>query len=204
MSKKITRREALKTLTFASFATGLTLSGCRQPATPESNPFYKDISPDDLEKWEKQFFTDHEYETVRQLTNMIIPADDRSGNAEDAGVPDFIDFMMLDRPYYQTRVRGGLNWLDARCNKQFGNNFIDCTEEQKKEMLDQIAYPESAEPGMEPGVQFFNTMRDFTASGFFSSKMGIDDLEYMGNIATKWDGCSREALDHLDVSYEES
>lgn len=201
-----TRREALKTLTFASFATvGLSMTGCqRSPEGPQENPFGEAVSADDLEKWNRSFFTEHEFETVRQLTNMIIPADERSGNAEDAGVPEFIDFMMLDRPGNQTHVRGGLNWLDYQCRKRFGNDFINCTEQEKKEMLDRIAYPDQAEPEMEPGVRFFNTMRDMTASGFWSSKMGIEDLGYIGNMATSWDGCSDAACEQLGVSYEEA
>lgn len=201
-----TRREALKTLTLASFATvGLTMTGCQNsPENPGNNPFGEAISAKDLEMWNRSFFTEHEFETVRQLTNMIIPADERSGNAEDAGVPEFIDFMMLDRPGNQTPIRGGLNWLDAQCRKQFGGNFIECTEEQKHAMLEQIAWPESAEPGMEPGVRFFNRMRDLTASGFWSSEMGIEDIGYIGNMATSWNGCSDEAYEHVGVSYEES
>ncbi|MDZ7773716.1 MAG: gluconate 2-dehydrogenase subunit 3 family protein [Balneolaceae bacterium] len=201
-----TRREALKTLTLASFATvGLTMTGCQNsPENPANNPFGEGVSPEDLEMWNRSFFTEHEFETVRQLTNMIIPADERSGNAEEAGVPEFIDFMMLDRPGNQTPIRGGLNWLDAQCRKQFGGNFVDCTEEQKHAMLEQIAWPEDAEPGMEPGVRFFNRMRDLTASGFWSSETGIDDIGYIGNMATSWDGCSDEACEHVGVSYEES
>lgn len=201
-----TRREALKTLTLGSFATvGLTMTGCQNsPEGPQENPFGEGVSADDLEKWNRSFFTEHEFETVRQITNMIIPADDRSGNAEDAGVPEFIDFMMLDRPGNQTHVRGGLNWLDYQCRKRYGSDFIDCSEEEKRDMLDQIAYPDQAEPEMEPGVRFFNTMRDMTASGFWSSEMGIEDLGYIGNMATNWDGCSEEACEQLGVSYDES
>lgn len=201
--KKVSRREALKTLTFASFATiGITSVGCETSPRLNNTPFGNNVSEEDLEKWEKQFFSDHEFETVRQLCNMIIPADERSGNAEDAGVPEFIDFMMLDRPDNQTRIRGGLNWLDSQCRRQFDKVFIDCSEDEKRQMLDKIAYPDEAEPDMQPGVIFFNRMRDLTASGFWSSKMGIEDLQYIGNVATGWDGCPQEALDQLDVSYE--
>ena len=178
------------------------MTGCEtvpEKASKE-HEFWKHVTEEDLEKWESQFFTDHEFETVRQLANMVIPADERSGNAEDAGVPEFIDFMMLDRPNNQTPMRGGLNWLDVQCQRLFENNFIDCSEDQKREMLDKIAYPEEAKPEMQPGVTFFNRFRDLVATGFWSSKMGIEDIGYIGNRPHNWEGCSDEALTHLGLN----
>jgi len=195
------RREALKTMSLGTLAASFALTGCK--TTPEEaskeHQFWKHVTEEDLEKWESQFFTDHEFETVRQLANMVIPADERSGNAEDAGVPQFIDFMMLDQPDNQTPMRGGLNWLDVQCQKRFDKKFIDCTEDQKKEMLDEIAYPDSAKPEMQPGVNFFNRFRDLVASGFWSSKIGIEDIGYMGNQPYDWQGCTHEALEHIGM-----
>lgn len=196
------RREALKTLSLGTLAAGFAMTGC-ETAPPEAareHKFWKHVSEEDLEKWETQFFTDHEFETVRQLANMTIPADEHSGSAEDAGVPEFIDFMMLDRPGYQTPIRGGLNWLDLQCQKMFDKHFIDCSEEEKKTILDEIAYPEVAKPEMKPGVSFFNRFRDLVASGFWSSKIGIEDIGYIGNQPYNWNGCSHEALEHLGLS----
>lgn len=195
------RRDALRTLALGTFAAGFGVSACDPDSREKFDARY---SPEDQEMWDRQFFTDHEFETVRQLTNRIIPADERSGNAEEAGVPQFIDFMMLDKPGNQTPIRGGLNWLDIQCQKRFGNKFIGCSDSQKTEMLDAIAYPETADPEMQPGVVFFNRMRDLTASGFWTSKMGIEDINYIGNQPTDWDGCSRDALDHLGVEYEDN
>lgn len=202
--KNITRREAIKTLTFGSLGTGWLLTGCKNEQPQHAAVPFKDISASDLKKWEKQFFTDHEYETVRQLGNMIIPADEHSGNAEAAGVPHFIDFMMYDQPWRQTPMRGGLAWLDAQCDKFYGKPFTDCSKSQQKEMLDRIAYPDKATPEMEQGVHFFNSMRDLTASGFWSSKIGIEDLQYLGNKATKWNGCPEAACKQLGVSYDKT
>ncbi len=195
------RREALKTLSLGTLAASFAMTGCE--TTPEEaakqHKFWKHVTEGDLEKWETQFFTDHEFETVRQLANMIIPADERSGNAEDAGVPEFIDFMMLDRPEYQTPIRGGLNWLDVQCQKMFEANFIDCSGDEKTTILDEIAYPDIAKPEMQAGVAFFNRFRDLVASGFWSSKIGIEDIGYIGNQAHNWQGCSHEALNHLGI-----
>lgn len=199
------RRQALKTLSLGTLAGGFLMTGCETPETTSAqNKFWKHISEEDLEKWEKQFFTEHEFETVRQLANKIIPADERSGNAEDAGVPEFIDFTMLDRPSYQTPIRGGLNWLDVQCQKRFENNFIDCSDEEKTAMLDEIAYPDDAKPEMQQGVSFFNRFRDLVASGFWSSKMGIEDIGYIGNQPNDWQGCSHEALEHIGLADKKS
>lgn len=195
------RREAIKTLSLGTLAASFGLTGCQTAPkeAAEQHTFWKHVTEEDLQKWETQFFTDHEFETVRQLANMVIPADERSGNAEDAGVPQFIDFMMLDRPQNQTPMRGGLNWLDVHCQRMFGGTFVDCSDDQKKKMLDEIAYPETAKPEMQAGVNFFNQFRDLVASGFWSSKMGIEDIGYRGNQPFDWQGCSDEALDHLGL-----
>lgn len=196
------RREALKTLSLGTLAASFTLTGCETPPqeAAKEHKFWKHVTEEDLEKWETQFFTDHEFETVRQLANMIIPADERSGNAEEAGVPEFIDFMMLDRPENQTPIRGGLQWLDVQCQKRYDKKFIDCSENEKTDMLDEIAYPEEAKPEMQQGVAFFNRFRDLVASGFWSSKIGIEDIGYMGNQPFDWQGCSPEALEHIDLA----
>lgn len=195
------RRELLKTLSLGTLAAGFAMTGCKTAPkeASEEHKFWKHVTEEDLEKWETRFFTDHEFETVRQLANMVIPADERSGNAEDAGVPEFIDFMMLDRPEKQTPMRGGLNWLDVQCRRLFDNNFIDCTDAQKRKMLDKIAYPDEAAPEMQAGVNFFNSFRDLVATGFWSSKIGIEDIGYIGNRPNNWNGCSDEALAHLDL-----
>ncbi len=151
-----------------------------------------------------EFFTPHEYRTVRLLVDLILPADERSGSATDAGVPEFMDFIVADQPGRQTAMRGGLAWLDVQCLRRFGNTFVDCADEERYVLLDQIAWPEHARPEMSHGVAFFNSLRDLTASGFFSSRMGIEDLRYQGNtFVAEWDGCPREALDKFGVSYDE-
>lgn len=150
------------------------------------------------------FFTDQEYETVRILVDMILPADERSGSATDAGVPEFMDFMMMDKPGIQLPMRGGLAWLNSQCRKRFDKLFADCTEDERKAVLDDIAWPEQADPSLSQGVAFFNRFRDLTASGFWSSQMGVADLQYMGNVfVPEWTGCPDEVLDKLGLSYEE-
>ena len=155
-----------------------------------------------------KFFTAHQWRTVRMLVDIILPRDDRSGSATDAGVPEFMDFMMLDQPARQVAMRGGLAWLDAECEQRFDKRFVDCADAQRTAVLDDIAWPSRAvdasgriRPELQHGVAFFNSFRDLTATGYWTSKMGIEDLRYMGNRAVRWNGCPDEALKKLGVSY---
>ena len=141
----------------------------------------------------------HEWKTIRVLSDIIIPADDRSGSASQAGVPEFIDdWLDLKGGEIEAAIRGGLIWLDAECNRQFSHDFSDCTGTQQKRILDRIAYPKQAAPEDEGGVAFFNQLRNLLVSGFFSSEMGVKDLPYLGNqMLTEWNGCPPNVLAKL-------
>ena len=150
-----------------------------------------------------KFFTATEFKLVRTLADIIMPKDERSGSASDAGVPEFMDFMMIDQPTRQIAMRGGLAWLDSECQERFDKTFLDCAQTERSAVLDDIAWPAKARPELSHGVAFFNSFRDLTASGFWTTRMGIDDLQYMGNRSVaRWNGCPPEALKKLGVSYE--
>ena len=154
------------------------------------------------QQYQPKVFSAHEWRTVRVLVDIVIPKDARSGSATDAKVPEFMDVFMQTRENMRTWMRTGLTWLDDECRKRFSKQFIDCDAGQRKAVLDDIAYPRRARAEMQNGVRFFNNFRNFTASGFWSSKMGVDDLQYMGNrpMAT-WNGCPAPALNKLGVRY---
>jgi len=154
--------------------------------------------------YQPRFFTAHEYQTVRALVDLIIPKDDRSGSATDAGVPEFMDFIVGDQTSRQTAMRGGLAWLDTECRERFGKAFVDGDDAQRRAVLDDIAWPARARPEMSHGVAFFNSFRDLTATGFWSSKMGVEDLGYLGNtVVPEWKGCPDKQLRKLGVRYDE-
>ena len=149
-----------------------------------------------------KFFTAHEYQTTRVLVDLVLPADERSGSATDALVPEFMDYIASEYEHHRLPLRGGLAWLDAECERRFGTVFLDSTATQRTAVLDDIAWPKKARPEMSQGVSFFNHFRDLTASGFFSSQMGVKDLRYLGNtFVAEWKGCPPEALAKLGVSY---
>jgi len=133
---------------------------------------------------------------------MIIPRDERSGSATDAGVPEFMDFMMIDRPNGQKWMRPGLAWIDAQSTTRFGKPFADAAQSQREAILNDIAWPARAPASMADGVGFFNRFRDLTSSGFWSSQIGVKDLKYQGNVfAPDWTGCPPAALNKLGVTY---
>ncbi len=204
------RRKYLKTLAVGSLgATALIGQSC-EPAKekgPVAPTFTIDRTPAELEREQKllseTFFDDHEMKTISILSDIIIPIDETSGSATDAGVPAFIEFIVKDMPRHQTPMRGGLKWLDIQCMKRFSADFASCSSTQQIEMVDEIAYPEKAKPEMQQGVAFFNLMRDLTACGFFTSEIGIKDLGYAGNKPNQWDGVPQEVLDHYGLKYDD-
>ncbi len=147
------------------------------------------------------FFTAHEYETVKILVDLIIPKDERSGSATDAGVPEFMDFILNEQANRQNAMRGGLAWLNLECHRRYDRDFVTCSDAQRRAVLDDIAWPRRVKPEVSPGIPFFNSFRDLTASGFFTSRMGIDDLGYQGNtVVPEWKGCPDEVLKKLGLT----
>ena len=192
------RREAVGTMAMAALTTAFkwTPAEAERAATLAREAVKAPYAP--------TFFTPHEWESVSVLVDLVIPRDERSGSATDAGVPEFMDFMMNDRPDGQIPMRGGLAWLDNECYERSGKTFVQCSESERSAVLNDIAWPKKAKPEMSQGVAFFNMFRDLTASGFWSSKIGIADLDYRGNeFVREWTGCPEPALRKLGVQYED-
>ena len=141
-----------------------------------------------------KFFTSAEMKTIAILSDIIIPADKISGSATQSGVPDFIEFMAKDTPSNQTPLRGGIRWLDNQCEKRFDKVFNDCSTAQRLEVIDDIAYPEKRSPEFTQGISFFNRMRNLVVTGFYTSKIGIADVGYVGNTPNNWTGVPKEVL----------
>jgi len=198
------RRESLKAIGLTTLSTTLLLKGGDSeaqsvpkkhtpPAVDEAGrqPFEVER---DKKLFAEKYFTAHEMATITVLADIIIPRDAKSGSASDAKVPDFIEFIVKDIPDHKTPMRGGLRWLDIQCLTRYEKKFVECSHPQQIEMVTEIAYPKKAKPEMRQGVAFFNRMRDLTATGFFTSKIGIADIGYMGNSPGKWDGVPHDVL----------
>jgi gluconate 2-dehydrogenase gamma chain len=208
------RRKSLKLIATGAVAMPAVLTGCK---TDDKKPeeikkgepeFALDRYPEEI-KHEKailaqgRFFSDHEMATITVLGDIIIPKDEVSGSASDAKVPEFIDFIVRDMPQHQVPMQGGLRWLDLQCLNRYEKAFKDCSQQQQIEMVDQIAYPNKAKPEMKQGVVFFSLMRNLTASGFYTSEIGVKDLGYAGNTPNKWNGVPDDVLKQYNLGYTE-
>ena len=144
----------------------------------------------------------HQWHTLRILCDLILPADANSGSAGEAGVPEFIDYWLsLKQGLLADQIRGGLTWLDWQCQNAFGFRFRDCPPARQKEMLDRIAYPGRARPADYAGVEFFNRLRDLVVSAFFTSRIGVRGLHYLGNEPqASWNGCPPAVVELLHLN----
>ena len=208
------RRESLKSIVLGTVAGGLALHGCKpENVASESEALQKAAELYGRTKKEKerdaelnadQFFNEHELETIGILSALILPANDKFPSAKDVGVPEFIEFVVKDMPHYQTPIRGGLMWLDHTSNTRFEEEFKSITEDQQKEILDEIAYPDITKPQGEWPLEerFFLNMRNITLTGYYTTKTGIEDLGYKGNQFNVWDGVPNDVLEQHGMAYE--
>lgn len=200
------RRQSIKALSVTALGAGLLLDACKTDTKKATNEVdhtnleyaagLQDFEKERLAQLYAQpnFFTPHERETLIVLCDLIIPADDHSGSASDAGVIDFIEFIVKDIPSHQLPLRGGLKWLDVQCYERYGKSFLGASKDQQTALLELIAYPGKTPPELQQGEEFFNRVRNLTASGFYTSKIGIKDLGYVGNTPNKWKGVPDDVL----------
>ena len=205
------RRKSLKLIATGAIASGAVAVGCttsdEKDVKKEEPAFNFDRAAPELERdkalMAQTFFTKEEMETITVLSDIIIPADEVSGSASQAGVPAFIEFIVKDMPRHQVPMRGGLRWLNLQCLKRYEKPFVACSPEQRIEMVDLIAYPNKAKKEMGQGVAFFSLMRNLTATGFYTSEMGVKDIGYAGNKPNQWNGVPAEVLAQYNMAYSE-
>lgn len=203
------RRESLKSLFVGSVAGGLLINGCSpvdQPTTEDKAPAGYGRSEKEKQRdqklYEEEYLNPHELETIAILCDLILPADGQLGSATDAGVPEFVAFIVKDIPTHQLPIRGGLMWLDNRANRLFNKNFKSLEDSQMKALCDEIAYPDIQDMSLLVGVKFFSLIRDLTLTGYYTSEMGIKDLGYKGNRPNVWDGVPEDVLKKHGLSYD--
>lgn len=192
MSSQISRRDVLKSLAVSAAATSVLRVIPAHAAEMAHHMIATEKAASPTKAYTPKFFSAHDYKTLQLLCQNIIPSDADSGGAIEAGAPEFIDLLSSENPDYQVKLGGGLMWLDSRCSDQYGKLYLDCTSDQQKEILDKIAYRKNAiaDQSLEQGVAFFSFLRNMTADGFFTSKIGIEYLGYIGNTFLKeFPGC---------------
>lgn len=186
----ISRRNVLKSLAMSAAASSVLRTIPAQAAEYAHQMIAAEKAATKL--YAPNFFAAHEYKTLQTLCQTIIPADADSGGAIEAGAPEFIDLLTSENMEYQVTLGGGLMWLDSTCSDRYGKVYLDCSPQQQKEILDQIAYRNSAatDERLSQGVEFFSFLRNMTADGFFTSEIGIKYVGYVGNTFLKeFPGC---------------
>lgn len=197
----IDRRDVVKLLGTASLA----VIGLSSPDIARAAEYARATREQGTPAYQPIFFTKSEWPMVRMLADLVIPRDARSGSASDAGVPEFMDFIMHEYKDSQQWMRTGLQWLNTECTKRYRRGFVQCTAAQQTHLLDDIAFPKKAPAALKPGVDFFTRFRNLTSSGFWTSRIGMKDLGYLGNtIVPVWEGCPEPQLKKLGVSYKMS
>lgn len=185
----LSRRSILKSLS-VSAAVGSVLRVIPLQATEYAHHIIED--EESATGYAPKFFDPHQYKTLQALCETIIPADADSGGAIEGGAPEFIDLLTSENTDYQKTLGDGLKWLDSTCTARYGKAYLDCTPAQQKEILDLIADRKNAEHDetLKEPIEFFSFLRNFTADGFFTSKIGIKYLGYKGNtFLTEFPGC---------------
>jgi gluconate 2-dehydrogenase gamma chain len=191
-SDHVSRRSILKSLTITAAVGSVLRVIPLQAAEYAHNVIESEKSDDKTTGYTPKFFNPHQYKTLQSLCETILPADTDSGGAIEAGAPEFIDLLTSENTEYQSQLGDGLKWLDSTCASRYGKAFIDCTPQQQTEIVDLIAYRKNAgqDEGLSRAVEFFSFLRNFTADGFFTSKIGIKYLGYKGNTyLTEFPGC---------------
>jgi gluconate 2-dehydrogenase gamma chain len=188
----ISRRDVLRNLAVGAAGGSVLHVIPAEAAALAHQMVHKDKAAAPAGKYVPKFFPEAQYAILLFLCDSIIPKDEKSGGAVEAGAPEFIDLLTSENPEYQSKLGGGFAWLDNYCTDHYEQPFMACTPAQKKEVLDLIAYRKSAkaDPTLSHGVAFFAFLRDLTFDGFYTSKIGIEDLGYIGNTAlAEFPGC---------------
>jgi gluconate 2-dehydrogenase gamma chain len=188
----ISRRDILKSLTLTAI-TGSVLRVIPLEAAEYAHRMVRaEKAAAESQVYAPKFFSAHFYKTLQSLCQTILPSDEESKGAMEAGAPEFIDLITSENKDYQVALGGGLMWLDSTCIDRYGKTYLDCAPEQQKEILDLIAYSKNAkkDPSLGQGIEFFAFLRKLTADGFFTSEIGIEYLGYIGNTYLKeFPGC---------------
>jgi gluconate 2-dehydrogenase gamma chain len=191
-TRGVTRRDILKTLAVGAVGGSVLQVIPAEAAEYAHRLIHKEKAASPAGKYAAKYFLAHQYEALTSLCDAIIPKDDHSGGAVEAGAPEFIDLLTSENVEYQARLGGGLMWLDNFCIDRYDKVFLECAPEQRKEVLDAIAYRKNAKQNraLSQGVAFFAFLRKLTCDGFYTSKIGIADLGYIGNTSLReFPGC---------------
>ncbi len=134
------------------------------------------------EPWTPSILDEHQNATVIQLSELIIPTTDTPG-AKDAKVNEWVDLYLKDL----AEDKGhsfimGLGWLDGYANQKHGEPFVGLTEPQQVAILEELDGATADE--LLPGKAFFDEIKRLTVQGYYTSRIGIAELNKDGVPST--------------------
>src|SRR5215831_17886476 len=176
--ESMTRREALKSLTMgASAGAVVTIAPANVAHQPHRSSRLEKAADPGI-TYTPKFFSAHQYKTLQALCQAVLPPDERSGGAIEAGAPEFIDLLTSENKEYQLALGSGMMWLDSMCQDRYGHLYLECSSDEQKEILDLIAYRANVQKDtrLSQGIRFFALVRKMTVHGFYTSQIGIQDL----------------------------
>src|ERR1700676_5624260 len=130
-SQSITRRDILKTLAMGAVCGSVLQVIPAKAAEFAHQAVRKEKAAAVAGKYTPKYFSAHQYETLNWLCDAIIPKDDHSGGAVEAGAPEFIDLLTSENQKYQVQLGGGLVWLDSFSADRYAKTFLECTPDRK-------------------------------------------------------------------------
>lgn len=146
--------------------------------------------------YKPKVFAAGEWATLRRLCHLIIPPDNVSAGAVEAGAPEYIDLLSTGSDELTTKLLGGIHWLDNQMQAKVGKTFVEATEAEQTALLDQIAFRKNDSPALATGIRFFELIRRMTVDAFYTSKIGIADVGYKGNKGMTEFQVPKEALEY--------
>ena len=126
-------------------------------------------------------FTVAHYKTLERLTDIIIPVENGAPGAVAAGAPAWIDMISSENDELKASYAKGFAWLDGTMKGRGAADFVSASPAQQTELLDLIAYRRNASPELAHGIEFFTLVRRMTVDAFYTSAIGIKDIDYRGN-----------------------
>jgi len=147
--------------------------------------------------YQPKCFTSHHFATLKKLADMIIPADEHSAGASEAGAAEFIDLLSSRNPELAAVFNGGMTWLDETMHRRYNADFIKSSAEQQKAILDSLAWSKNVTPETAYGVRFWTSLRNMVVDAFYTSPVGVRDLGYMGNTVVSKFQVPDEAVQYV-------
>lgn len=175
----LSRRDVLRSIAVTATLGGLSPAAAQHVHTLAA----EDKRSSSTGAYSPKAFSEHEYRTIQRLCDLIVPVEGNTPGALAAGAPEFIDLLSSENPELASIYTGGLAWIDRAMQRRHQTDFLSAKPTQQTELLDLIAYRKNNNTELRPGIRFFDWIRKMTIDAYFTSKVGVRDLNFLGNGA---------------------